>query len=278
MPTRRVPILASLLLVLAVGCGTGNESSTRQQNGTLNITIGGVAPVEGSGKTATEDRKVEGFQGVHAGNAIEVVVAVTGTESATVEADDNLLRLVRTKVEHGTLEIGVTGSLTTRNPIRVRVAARQLVALTADSSARITSKDLPGDNLDLSASSSGKVAVDHVDAKQLKVSASSSGNVAVDHLDAKLLKVTVSSSGSVTAAGRADRQEVDASSSGRYDGGKLVSRTSSVTSSSAASATLNATEEISGSASSSGSVQYSGSPANVAVSTSSAGSVQAIGK
>jgi hypothetical protein len=280
MHKRRGPILASLLLlILAVGCGRGNESSAVQQNGPLNISVGGTKTVEGSGKTATEDRKVEGFHHVHAHNAIEVVVEVTaGTESATVEADDNLLRLIQTKVEHGTLDIGVTGSLSTRNPLRVRVAAKQLDALTADSSAKISSKDVPGDDLALTASSSGNVTLDNVGAKTLKISSSSSGGVTVDQVDAKLLKVSVSSSGNVTAAGRADRQEIDGSSSGGYDGGNLVSRTSSVTCSSAAHAVLHATEEVSGSASSSGSVRYAGSPGKVAVATSSAGSVEAIGK
>jgi hypothetical protein len=258
MPTRRETILAGLLLVLAVGCGSGNETSVIRQDATLNINIGGSPTVEGSGKTATEDRKLEAFHRVRASNAIEVAVAVTGSESAMVEADDNLIGLVQTKVENGTLEIAVTGSLTTRNPIRVRVAAKQVDSLMADSSAKISSKDLPGDEIALSGSSSGSLAVDHV--------------------DAKLLKVAASSSGSVTAAGKADRQEVEASSSGRYDGGKLVSRSSSVNASSSGAAKLNATEEISGSASSAGSVHYSGSPGNVAVSTSSAGSVQADGK
>jgi hypothetical protein len=258
MSTRRHAILASLLLVLGSGCGSGNETSVIQQDATLSVSVGGTATVRGSGRTATEDRSVEGFHRVRASNAVEVVVAVTGSESATVEADDNLLSLVQTRVDHGTLEIGVIGSLTTRNPLRVRVEAREIDGLIADAAARISCKDLPGDDLALSAASSGSVVVDHV--------------------DAGLLKVAASSSGSVTAAGRADRQDVDASSSGRYDGGKLVSRSSNVTSSSAAVATLHATEAINGSASSSGSVRYAGSPASVAVSTSSAGSVRAMGK
>ena len=239
MPTRHRPILATLLLVLAAGCD-------------------GITPVEGSGKTATEDRKVEGFQRVHAQSTVEVVVEVTGTESATVEADDNLLPLVQTTVENGTLRVGVKGSLNTRNPIRVRVTAKQLEGLTAESSAKVSSKVLKTDRLALSASSSGQVTANNVEAKQLKVS--------------------VSSAGGVTATGRADQQEIDASSSGHYDGSKLVSRTSQVTCSAAASTELHATQEVSGSVSSAGSVLYSGNPAKVAVSASSAGSVQAAGK
>jgi len=99
--------------------------------------------------------------------------------------------------------------------------------------------------------------------------------VTANKLDAKQLKVSVSSSGTVTADGRADRQEIEASSSGRYEGSTLVSRTSRVTCGSSASTVLHATEEVSGSVSSSGSVRYSGSPGKVAVSSSSAGSVQA---
>jgi hypothetical protein len=256
MPTRHTPIFATVLLVLAVGCGTATSIS--QEYGTLTITIDGVAPKEGSGKTGKEDRKVEGFQRVHARNGVDVVVTVTGAESATVEADDNLLSLVETTVENGTLRIGVKGSLKTRNPLRVRVTAKQLEGLTAESSARVSGKDLKGDNVALSASSSGRVTANNVNAKKLKVS--------------------VSSSGSVTADGQADRQEIKASSSGRYEGSKLISRTSQVTCSSSANTAVHATKEVSGSVSSSGSVRYSGSPSTVAVSTSSSGSVQAAGK
>ena len=258
MPTRHGPLLPTLLLVLAFGFGTRTDSCISQENGTLTITINGAPPVEGSGKTATEDRKVEGFQRVHARNAVRVVVAVTGTESATVEADDNLLPLVQTTVVDGTLHVRVKGSLKTRNPLRVRIAAKQLEGLTAESSAMVSSQDPKGEALAMSASSSGRVTANDVDAKQLKVS--------------------VSSSGIVTADGRADRQEIEASSSGRYEGSKLVSRTSSVTCSSSARTVLHATEEVRGSVSSSGSVRYSGSPGKVAVSTSSSGSVQAAGK
>jgi hypothetical protein len=257
MPTRHLALLANLL-VLAAGCGTRTDTNINQQDGTLTITINGATPLKGSGKTATEDRKVEGFQRVHAQNAVEVVVAVTGTESATVEADDNLLPLVETTVEQGTLRVGVKGSLQTRHPLRVRVSAKRLEELTSESSAKVSGKDLKGERLALSASSSGQVTADKVDAKQLKV--------------------FVSSAGSITAEGRADRQEVEASSSGRYDGSKLVSRTSRVECNSAASMVVHATEEVSGSVSSAGSVRYSGSPGKVDVSASSAGMVQAAGK
>jgi hypothetical protein len=243
--TTRGPILSALLIILTVGCGVRIGTNT----GPL---------IEGSGKTAVEDRKVEGFQQVHARNAIEVVVAIAGPEAAKVEGDDNLLPLVETMVENGVLEIGVKGNLRARNPLRVHVTAKQLSGLTADGSAKLTCADVKADELVLGASSAGQVTADNLDAKQLKVS--------------------VTSAGIIKAGGRADRQEIDASTSGRYEGSKLVSRTCRVTCSTAANVALHATEEISGSVSSAGRVRQTGSAAKVNLSTTSAGTVQAEGK
>jgi len=250
-------ILVAMLLVLAVGCDTSiriiqqhnSTSSITHTNGVLTITLNGETPIEGSGKTAVADRIVEEFQHLHVCNAVEVVVDAEGLESATVEADDNLLSLVETKVERGILRIGIKASLKTRNPLRVRVSAKRLESLTAESSAKVISEDLKGDNLVLSASSSGQITANKVDATQLNVS--------------------VNSSGTVTASGLADRQTIEASSSGRYAGRQLVSRVSEVVCSSSASMVVHSTEEIRGSVTSSGKVRYSGNPSKIEISTNS---------
>lgn len=80
MLARHTIALANVLLAVAVaGCGPGNNASSSQRNGTLSITVGNTPTVEGSGSIASEDQKVEGFHGVHASNAIEVIIAVNGT-------------------------------------------------------------------------------------------------------------------------------------------------------------------------------------------------------
>jgi len=45
-----------------------------------------------------------------------VTIDQTGTESLTIEADDNLLPKVTTTVDNGTLKFGVEGNVSSDNP------------------------------------------------------------------------------------------------------------------------------------------------------------------
>lgn len=277
MNVSRARLMTMLLFALsAAGCG-GNVSVSRN-DGEIAIKIDQTPVVEGSGKSTTETRTVQGFRSVSAAHAIEVTVDVSGTESVSVECDDNLLSLIETAVKGENLHIRVAGSLKTKNPIRVKVSAKQLSGVKAESSARITTNKLQGDKMNAAASSSGQVMAELVDGDQFDVAASSSGSVTARKVAGKQLQVEVSSSGQVTAEGQVDRLKVEASSSGRFDGAKLVSRTAQVECSSSGSAKVNATEEVTGAASSSGSVNYVGQPTKVSVATSSAGSVSQLKK
>src|SRR6476646_1705754 len=61
--------------------------------------------VKGNGQIRTQTRAVSGFAGVALGLPAEVEVRQGPSEGVTIEADDNLLPLIETKVEDGVLEI-----------------------------------------------------------------------------------------------------------------------------------------------------------------------------
>jgi hypothetical protein len=222
--------LPAVLLTLLTGCSSG--SSVSFSNGKTTVRVGSTPMIVGSGKVETEERKATGFRGVSAAQGVQVVVEVADAEAVTVEADDNLLGLIKTDVSGRTLRVRVTGSLETSNPLRVKVKARALESLEASSGA----------------------------------------SVRAAKLDGGALKVEVSSGAKVTAAGSVERLSVQASSGASFDGAKLSSDRASVDASSGAAATVRARAEVSGSASSGASVRYAGNPAKVGVKTSSGGS------
>ena len=78
--------IAAALVLLVSGCGEA-------------IGAGGAA-TEGSGKIVEEKRTVAAFRMLAAHHGIEVVIKDASIDSLTVEADDNLLPLVETKVEN----------------------------------------------------------------------------------------------------------------------------------------------------------------------------------
>src|SRR4051794_38180612 len=52
-------------------------------------TIGGLNVIQGSGNKTTETRQVSGFNAVELSGVGKLIVKQTGTESLTIEGDDN---------------------------------------------------------------------------------------------------------------------------------------------------------------------------------------------
>src|SRR3982751_1333694 len=79
--------------------------------------------VKGSGNTATEKRDISGFKSVDVGGIFKVEITTQKDFAVEVEADDNLMSLIRTDVDGGVLTIRSDKRLSSHNPIRVRISA-----------------------------------------------------------------------------------------------------------------------------------------------------------
>ena len=186
-----------------------------------NSAIGSPA-VKGSGVVATETRDAFSFTEVRVSGSGEVTIEQTGTESVVVEAEDNLLPLLETRVADGVLHLGLKRNTSIRpmKPIRYRV----------------TVKDLTG------------------------VAISGSGSVRATGIDTDRLTADISGSGSADLAGRADVVTLRVSGSGSYDASELQSKSVKVDISGSGDALVNAGDELDASISGSGSVRYGGDP------------------
>jgi hypothetical protein len=178
--------------------------------------------VRGSGVVASEPREAADFSEVWLSGSGDVVVEQTGTESVTVEAEDNILPLLEARVRDGRLTLGTKSNVNLQptRPIRYHVTVKALTAL--------------------GVSGSGKFRVEGVD---------------TPHLSAE-----ISGSGSATLSGKADDVRLSVSGSGDYDAARLASKTATVEISGSGSAIVNATDHVEANVSGSGSVRYLGSP------------------
>ena len=64
--------------------------------------------VRGSGDIVKESRDVDGFDRIVVTGAGTVIITQGGSESLTIETDDNLMEYIETEVSGNTLEIGFT--------------------------------------------------------------------------------------------------------------------------------------------------------------------------
>jgi hypothetical protein len=247
---RFLPSCLLAAALLAGGCGFGN--SVTVQDGKTVVQVGATPTTVGSGTVAKQEREVAGFRKVSAQQGVQVTVDVGDEDRVTVEADDNLLPLIETRIDGRTLEIRVTASLETANPLKVTVKAKKIDGLSASSGCKIVARQVAGESLDVEAGSGSSVTV-----------------------DAKVERLTValSSGSSVTAAGRADQLTLEASSGANFHGEELTAASAKVEASSGANAKLQVTSQLDAEASSGASVRYAGSAANVKSRTSSGGSV-----
>lgn len=151
IPVKREPrrlFLAGAALAVLAAAGAGFLLSEA-----FNDSSG--APVLGSGVTATETRAVAPFDSVELAGADSVTIQVGPAQSVVVQADDNLLANVTTRVDDGRLVIATTRSFTTATPMSVALTVPSLESLTLSGSGAVTADGIEASALRISLSGNG---------------------------------------------------------------------------------------------------------------------------
>jgi hypothetical protein len=180
------------------------------------------AAVTGSGTLRTESRDVDGFSIIELTGSGNVIIQQDGTESLSIEAEDNLLPHLTSDVSNGTLRLGT--------------------------------KD--GVNLDPNRAVTYRVTVEDLAGLQL----SGSGSVTAAGITTPAISIDISGSGDVTVDGTADSQTVTLSGSGNYNAGDLGTRNSSAEISGSGDVTVHALDTLEAEISGSGNATYTGNP------------------
>lgn len=217
--------LSALGLVAALALATALSSCT----------IVGLGGTTGSGTVKTETRNVSDFTKVQFSGIGTLNVTQTGTESLQVSADDNLLPLLTSTVNNGTLELGVKSGyvITPNKSIVFTLTVKQLEGVTLSGAGEINAKDFT----------------------------------------ASALSVTLSGAGRMTISGSAQSQSAVVSGVGSYDAKDFKTNTTQVTISGTGSATVFASQTLNATVSGAGSVTYYGSP-QVTKTVSGVGSIK----
>lgn len=236
---RRLSVLAASLLLTAMAVAA------------CDVTITGFG-VRGSGDMASETREVSGFDEVVLRGSGRVMVDVTGAESLTIDAEDNILPLLESKVSNGRLELG----------------ARESISPTEEIVYTITASELRG----VTISGSGDVRVSEFTTDSFTVEVNGSGDVDVSRIEADEVNVDISGSGGVEISGSSNLLEIGISGSGRFDGPDLEAAIGSVRISGSGDAVINVSDTLNATVSGSGNVEYIGSP-TLNASTSGSGDI-----
>jgi len=212
--------------------------------------------IKGSGNVITETRTIkENFRKIEVNSGINLVVEQSENKSVTIEADDNIVSHVTTRVENGTLIIDTDSGFNTEKSPTVVVKLPIISGLTASSGSNIKTNN--------------KLVTENI---AIKFDSGSSGEVEVE---ADFIKIESESGSSVDVSGIALKAEANSSSGSEIDADSLNANEIFADASSGSSISVDPIVKLDAHASSGASVTYKTLPKTLTKEESSGGSVSA---
>lgn len=198
--------------------------------------------IHGDGSVSTETRNVTGFTGVETHGDIDIVVE-QGPFNVKVEADQNILQYIETKVEHGRLVVDFKPGLSLQdiNTARVYVTAPELNAFETHGSGDI----------------SGKGKLTNKDSMDIKVDGS--GDIEL-RIDCPIVKTETHGSGDMSIAGESRSVQYETDGSGDVKASDLKAEMVKVSIHGSGDIEVYASDALDVEISGSGDVHYRGSP------------------
>lgn len=210
--------------------------------------------VDGNGKIKDEAREVGEFHAIHVGGGIQGTVTLGDKASVRIEADENLLPLLRTRVEGGELIVDAKESVNPIRPVKLTVVATKLDGAGVSGGARLKAPASAGPRFAVKASGGGKLEVTGIASDACDIEASGGSNV--------------------TLSGKAKKLALEASGGSHLVATELAAESAKLSASGAAHVELDVSGEVTGSASGASHVSFKAKPQKKVISTSGAARVE----
>lgn len=240
--------------------------------------------VKGDGAVAREQRTVGNVSGLEVNGSVLVDVRVGPAASVLVEADGNLLPLVRTDVRGDTLLVEMTRSYRSNNPVRVTYTVPRLAEVRHSGSGHVSVQGLSGGalkvvqqgsgstlltgqvaNLDVTGSGSGSVDASTLQSAGANLSMSGSGRLNAGQVRGDYAVATLNGSGQLRVAGSVRTLTARSTGSGHLDLVNLVSEQADLTSTGSGGLTANVKQSLVAQNGGSGGIRVYGNPAQRSV-------------
>ncbi|UFK98654.1 DUF4252 domain-containing protein [Kaistella faecalis] len=236
---------------------------------TENVSPGGVTQVRSVGK----------FTGIKASSGIKVNFTQGNNQSVVVETDPNLQEYVSTEVKDGILVISINNKNNKKlnfKKLLVTVEAPRLSSVDVSSGASLmTVNTIKENNFKAEVSSGANLNADVIAEKTVDVAVSSGSTAKLD-VQSQSFILTGTSGSSSTVVGKTANASFDLTSAASCNANDFIAKSATVSATSGSNLRVQATEALSGSASSGATIRYKGNPKieNGGTKTSSGASIK----
>ncbi|CAN5594230.1 hypothetical protein BH11ARM2_BH11ARM2_04940 [soil metagenome] len=229
----------------------------------------------GQGPVVSQTRNASAVKRIVVAGGIELKVT-PGSPSLRLSAQRNILSLIETKFDHGTLTIGPKGSFSTSEPIQATLQMPSLQALNATGGSRATVGSFGRADIDLNAMGGAEIVwkgdVNTLNAsatggstirllgkaRSASIEGTGAGAVDVDGLEGGKLSLTLTGASHSSIQGRASDLTIEATGASEANLGTLASNRAKVTASGASTVKIGRTGGGSATASGASNIEYRG--------------------
>jgi PBP1b-binding outer membrane lipoprotein LpoB len=186
--------------------------------------LSGCSKVHGSGVRKTEKRDLPAFTSIETTGSFEVEVNCQKPVSLEVEADDNIVPLIKTEVRNGVLHISNTKSYSSGGGIVLRITVPDLESVRSTGAGKFRVADVKNDNFEVRSTGAAQVMVSG-QSKSVTISSTGAGKIDAHNLRSNKADVKVTGAASVEV-NAADELDVSVSGAGHvtYSGNPRVDK------------------------------------------------------
>lgn len=201
----------------------------------------GLGPVvKGSGYVITEERLLSDFDRIVVEGSANVIISQGEEQMVQIEADDNIVPIIETRVRGGELTIDPSRRYRTKQEVNIYITTPAISSLRISGSGNIYGETpITGDVLELAISGSGNMDLE---------------------IDYTRLASEINGSGDVLLFGEVNDQEVHISGSGDYHAKELLSQDCYIKISGSGFGEVNVSDRLDAEIRGSGDVVYFGNP------------------
>jgi hypothetical protein len=174
----------AFIICIVIGLAFANFFSFGRLSSRLfNVKIDIGEHVSGSGNVRTERRDATGFNNVEVSGIFQVEIVAGKEYSVEVQADDNIVPLIRTDVEGDTLEIRLDQKVSTHNEMIVRITAPNIEKVQTSGASKLSASGISNDEFSLDTSGASKIALAGT-TQHLNIDVSGASNIDAEALNA----------------------------------------------------------------------------------------------
>lgn len=200
--------------------------------------------IQGSGKEATDNRKIAEFTKLDIAGSFNVTLVQDSSNSVTINADDNILSIIKTDVSGDKLKISTDNkNICSAKEVTITIGMRNIKSISASGAVQLTSNGrINAADLDLHLSGATKVDMD----------------IAAANIETEGSGVT-----DITLKGQASSHSVQLSGSGKLSAFDFVVGSYSIETSGQSDCEVNVLNELNINSTGASDIKYKGNPATI---------------